>query len=165
MSVAQAAQRVGMSEAELRAVNNIPPRMQVKAGSSLLVHRNDQRDRDVPEHVADNATLSLQPEVILHRTVVKARKGETIARLAGRYGVSPSSVAEWNKLAVNTALQPGQKVALMLPQRVKAAVTTTSAKAPGKTNARAGTAATTKKVASSRAKTERTSKTRVAARK
>ena len=173
MSVAQVAQRVGMSEAELRAVNNIPPRMQVKAGSSLLVHRNDQRDRDVPEHVADNATLSLQPEVILRRTVVKARKGETVARLASRYGVSPASVAEWNKLAANAALKPGQKVSLMLPQRVAvAAVDRTKARTSAKVSAKTGEKATatastakTKKVASGRVKAERGSKTRVAARK
>jgi len=173
MSVAQVAQRVGMSEAELRAVNNIPPRMQVKAGSSLLVHRNDQRDRDVPEHVADNATLSLQPEVILRRTVVKARKGETVARLASRYGVSPASVAEWNKLAANAALKPGQKVSLMLPQRVAvAAVDRTKARTSAKVSAKTGAKATatastakTKKVASGRVKAERGSKTRVAARK
>ena len=172
MSVAQAAQRVGMSETELRAVNNIPPRMQVKAGSSLLVHRNDQRDRDVPEHVADNATLSFQPEVILRRTVVKARKGETVARLANRYGVSAASVAEWNKLAANAALKPGQKVALMLPQRVTVAAAAqgsaarASTKASAKNAAKATAAAPkTKKVAVNRAKTERSSKTRVAARK
>jgi len=171
MSLTQAAQRVGMSETELREVNNIPPRMQVKAGSSLLVHRTDQRDRDVPEHVADNATLSLQPEVILRRTTVKARKGETVARLAGRYGVSPASVAEWNKLAVNASLKPGQKVALMLPQRVATAAAgrTTSTRTAAKSKAKAGTrsaaaapAKSARKVASSRAKSERASKTRVA---
>jgi len=127
----------------------------------------------VPEHVADNATLSLQPEVILRRTVVKARKGETVARLASRYGVSPASVAEWNKLAANAALKPGQKVSLMLPQRVAvAAVDRTKARTSAKVSAKTGAKATatastakTKKVASGRVKAERGSKTRVAARK
>ena len=77
MSVSAAASKLGMSESELRSVNNIPPRMQVRAGSSLLVHRTGARDRDVPEHVADNAMLALQPDVVLRRTTVKARKGET----------------------------------------------------------------------------------------
>ena len=40
--VADAAQRVGMSEADLRAVNNIPPRMLIKAGSTLIVPRTRQ---------------------------------------------------------------------------------------------------------------------------
>ena len=121
MTVAQAADRVGMSESELREVNNIPPRMSLRAGSSLLVPRNGRLDQDVPAHVADNARLSLQPDVVLRRTVVKARKGENVARLARRYGVSPVSVAGWNKLAVNAALKPGQSITLMLPQRAAVA--------------------------------------------
>jgi membrane-bound lytic murein transglycosylase D len=118
MTAAQAAAKVGMSESELRAVNNIPPRMSVRAGSSLLVPRTDQRNRDVPVHVADNGQLSLQPEAILKRTTVRARKGDNLARLAQRHGVSAVSVAGWNKLAVNAALKPGQRVTLLLPQRV-----------------------------------------------
>ena len=75
MTVSQAASHVGMSESELRSVNNIPPRMQVRAGSSLLVQRTDKRNADVPSHVADNARLSLQPDVVLTRTTVRARQG------------------------------------------------------------------------------------------
>ncbi|MCP6167362.1 hypothetical protein NL404_27430, partial [Klebsiella pneumoniae] len=37
MSPAEAARRTGMTEAVLRDVNRIPPRMLVKAGSTLLV--------------------------------------------------------------------------------------------------------------------------------
>jgi len=117
MSAAEAARRVGMSEAQLREVNNIPPRMLVRAGSSLLVQRDHSRHGDVPEHVADNGHLSLQPEVVLRRTVVRARKGENLAQLARRYGVSAVSAADWNRLTVNTRLKPGQRIALMLPQR------------------------------------------------
>ncbi|MGE0098379.1 MAG: transglycosylase SLT domain-containing protein [Hydrogenophaga sp.] len=128
MSVAQAAKRVGMSEAELRSVNNIPPRMQVRAGSSLLVPRTEQRNGDVPGHVADNARLSLQPDVVLTRTTVRARKGENVARLARRYGVSAVSVADWNKLAVNAPLKAGQRITLLLPKRAATASASSSKK-------------------------------------
>jgi membrane-bound lytic murein transglycosylase D len=144
MTVAQAASRVGMSEDELRDVNNIPPRMSLRAGSSLLVPRTGQRNSDVPLHVADNAQLSLQPDVVLRRSVVKARKGDTLARLAQRYGVSAVSVAGWNKLAVNAALKPGQQVTLMLPKRVSLAA---SPSAP--TSKKAAAASNTRKVAKS----------------
>ena len=117
MTAAQAAARVGMSESELREVNNIPPRMKVRAGSSLLVPRTQARNGDVPLHVADNGHLSLQPEVMLRRSTVRARKGDTLSRLASRYGVSAVSVAGWNSLAINARLKPGQRVTLMLPQR------------------------------------------------
>jgi membrane-bound lytic murein transglycosylase D len=117
MSPAAAAARLDMSEAELRRVNKIPPRMLVRKGATLLVHRNDRNNADVPEHVADNAQLLLQPEVILKRTTVRTRKGDNVMTVARRYGVSATSVAEWNNISVNTPLKKGQALALMLPQR------------------------------------------------
>lgn len=161
MSAAQAASRVGMSEAQLREVNNIPPRMQVRAGSTLLVHRSDQRNSDVPVHVADNGQINFQPEVVLRRTTVKARKGENLARLAQRYGLSAVSVAGWNKLAVNAALKPGQSITLMLPQRASVAKAT----GPRKSATKKVASSSARKVAPSagkpvRAKARTDSKTR-----
>ncbi|MEZ5663205.1 MAG: transglycosylase SLT domain-containing protein [Burkholderiaceae bacterium] len=118
MSAAQAAKRVGMTESRLRQVNGIPPRMMVRAGSSLIVPRNGQHDADVPEHVADNGRLALQPEGgNLRRVRYKARRGDTVAVFARRHGVSPVNVAQWNGLSVGSRLKSGQLVTLMLPQR------------------------------------------------
>ena len=163
MSISAAASKLGMSESELRAVNNIPPRMQVRAGSSLLVHRTGARDRDVPEHVADNAMLALQPDVVLRRTTVKARKGETVASLARRYKVSASSVAEWNKLSAGAPLKAGQSITLMLPQRAAAtqsastrkpaATRTARSQAKGKTTTASRKAAPARKTASTSSRT------------
>jgi membrane-bound lytic murein transglycosylase D len=59
---ADAAKQVGMSEAQLREVNRIPPRMLVRVGSTLLVPRSSGRQTDVSEKVADSAQLALAPE-------------------------------------------------------------------------------------------------------
>ena len=67
MKVADAAKRVGMSEADFRAVNNIPPRMLIKAGSALLVPRSANMLGDVAAQVADNGTLDLSPEAVAKR--------------------------------------------------------------------------------------------------
>ena len=147
MSLAQVASKVGMSESELRRVNNIPPRMKVRAGSSLLVHRSGSRDRDVSEFIADNAQLSLAPEVVLKRTVVRARKGDTLARIADRYRVSAVSVAGWNGLAVNARLKAGQRLTLMLP---KSAGVARSAKAARGQKAEAGTSKRSTKASKSK---------------
>ncbi|WP_137918001.1 transglycosylase SLT domain-containing protein [Hydrogenophaga sp. 2FB] len=159
MTVAQAAARAGMSESMLREINNIPPRMQVRAGSSLLVPRSEARNTDVPVHVADNGQISFQPEVVLRRTVVKARKGENVTKLARRYGVSPVSVADWNKLGVDSALKAGQSIALMLPQRAKV-----TAKAGSGSNKKQAAAKPTRKQAGAKpTKTaKQPTKTRVA---
>lgn len=169
MSVSQVADKVGMSESLLRSVNNIPPRMKVKAGSSLLVPRIGARDRDVPEHVADNAVLALQPEVVLRRTTVKARKGETVASLARRYKVPAASVAEWNQLSASAGLKAGQSITLMLPQRT--AVAKAGGKRPqaqtrtARSKAKGTTTASSRKTAPARKTASATTRTRVAASK
>ena len=136
MSPAAAAARLDMSEAELRRVNNIPPRMLVRKGATLLVHRSDRNNADVPEHVADNAQLLLQPEVVLRRTTVRARKGDNVMTLARRYGVSATQVAEWNKISINSPLKTGQALAVMLPQRQGGNVARQGTKPSAKSGAR-----------------------------
>jgi membrane-bound lytic murein transglycosylase D len=134
----------------------------------LLVPRNGQRNSDVSVHVADNGHLSLQPEVVLRRTTVRARKGENLAQLASRYGVSAVSAAGLNKLAVNARLKPGQRVALMLPQsttrepssaKARTEKTATSKKATRKT------AASTKKSVKTASKATKQSKPKVTSKK
>jgi len=122
MKPADAALRVGMSEAELRSVNNIPPRVVIKAGSSLLVTRSTQLETDVGLHVADTGQLSLAPDVILKRTVLKAGKKDSVASLAQRYRISPASVAEWNKVSASATFKGGQQVVMFLPVQARTLV-------------------------------------------
>jgi membrane-bound lytic murein transglycosylase D len=67
MKVTDAAKRVNMSEADFRAINNIPPRMLIKAGSALLVPRSASMLGDVTAQVADNGKLDLSPEAVAKR--------------------------------------------------------------------------------------------------
>lgn len=126
LSAGEAARRTGMSEADLRAVNNIPPRMLIKAGSTLLVPRSSKVEDDVTSNVADNAQVSLAPEIVTRHTTVKARKGETVASIAKRYGLSASNVAEWNSVGSATAFKLGHQVVLFLPVRSQAGRSGTS---------------------------------------
>ena len=117
MSVAEAAQRAGMSESDLRSMNNIPPRMLIKAGSALMVPRATTTRHDVSPHLADNGQLALTPEITTRRTTVRAGKGETVASIARRYKLSASSVADWNDVRANAAFKVGQQVVVHLPVR------------------------------------------------
>jgi membrane-bound lytic murein transglycosylase D len=111
---ADAAKRVGMSEAELRQVNQIPSQMLIRAGSTLLVHRPPGMSVDVSERVADTGQLSLSPDRVPQKTTVKAGKKETVTSLAQRYKLSPQDVAAWNKLNTTSTLKAGQSVVLYL---------------------------------------------------
>ena len=117
MTVSEAARANNMSEDEFRSLNNVPPRMLVKAGSTLLVPRSDGADSKVASHVIDRAHVAFAPEVVLRRATIRARKGDTLASIAARYDLPTSTVAGWNKMGSNTPLKRGQAVALYLPQR------------------------------------------------
>ena len=120
MNPAEAARRTGMSEAELRSINNIPPRVVITTGSTLLVPRSVRMEQDVAVHVADNGQIGLAPEILTRRTIVKARKGESVASVAKRYRLAASSVAEWNKTGAASAFKAGQPVVLFLPHQGRA---------------------------------------------
>jgi membrane-bound lytic murein transglycosylase D len=142
MKPAEAAKLVGMAEDELRSLNRIPPRMLVKAGSTLLVSRTAKRDHDVSEHLADTATLALAADVQRRLVKHKAVKGDTVASVARRYGVSAQQVAQWNQVGPNARFAPGTVVELQLPPARKAAnrkatPPKASAQAPAKTPAKA----------------------------
>ena len=117
MKPGDAARRVGMVESDFRSINSIPPNMLIKAGSSLLVTRSTLLDADVAPSVADHGQMSLAPDVVLKRSVVQARKGDTSASLSQRYGVSAANLAEWNPGLAAGGLRKGQSVVLFLPSR------------------------------------------------
>ncbi len=112
MKVSDAAKRAGMSESDFRAINSIPPRMMIKAGSALLVPRSAQIGADVTAGVADNGRLDLSPENSVKRITVKAGKQDTLNSLAKRHNVKADQLAEWNKLPENASLKAGQSLVL-----------------------------------------------------
>jgi membrane-bound lytic murein transglycosylase D len=119
MKTAEAARQVGMDEEDLREVNKIPPRMLVKAGSTLVVPRAKHREADVSERIADNGSLLLASEgPPLKRVAFKAgSKGESVSAVAKRYRVPADQVAQWNKVGANARFAAGSTVVVYVPQR------------------------------------------------
>lgn len=122
MTVANAAQRVGMSETDLRSVNRIPPRMMIKAGSALMVPRTSQHLTDVATHIADNGKLAFSPEIteVTRRTAVKVRNGDTMAKVANRNGVTIANLARWNNMQATSKLRSGQSLDIYKTVKVAA---------------------------------------------
>jgi membrane-bound lytic murein transglycosylase D len=134
LKVADAAKAVGMDEHDLREVNRIPPRMLVKAGSTLLVPRNGHHRSDVSEHLADHAMIALAPEAPPQRRIVfKAPKGGlTVAAVAKRYKVGAAQVAQWNRVANSARFAAGDSVVVYVNQRPSAKAKRGSKPAAGK---------------------------------
>jgi membrane-bound lytic murein transglycosylase D len=96
MKAADVAKRVGMPEAELRSINNIPNRMMVGAGSMLVVPRPAHVVNDVVATVADSGQVSLAPESVPRRPV--PRKGKA----AGGKSQAVAKTGTGNKSTVAT---------------------------------------------------------------
>ncbi len=156
---AEAAKLINMNEGQLREVNHIPPRMLVKAGSTLLVPRSAQHASDVDEHLADNALLALAPESRPMRSVkFKAgRHGDSVAAVAKRYRVSAAQVAAWNGVAPGAKFKAGQMIVVQLA----APATRVAAKAAP---AKRGKARVARATPAARAAAATTKRTRVAMR-
>lgn len=147
LRVADAAKQVGMSEAQLREINNIPKGMLIKPGSTLLVTRATHSASDVTEAVADRGEVSFAPELIQVRKTVRAAKGDSVASIAKRFGTPASNVAQWNKVAANATFKPGQSVVVYVTASAASAKSTAAVSGTAKVakrsavkTARAGTA-------------------------
>lgn len=155
MKPADAAQAVGMSEERLREVNQIPARVVIKAGSTLLVPRGNSLLADVSSHVADTAMLSLAPDAPPARRVsLRAGRRDTVASVARRYRVSAAQVAEWNRVAPGASFAPGQSIVVFVPTRTRtrvASVPSRSVQAVTAKPERVATAAASRASRSSRA--------------
>jgi len=99
---------VGMTEAELRQVNSIPPRMLVRRGSTLLVRKQKESTADVPAKIADNAQLALAPQ--FSKLKIKVRPGQTLSGIANQHGVSIAALMKWNNLKSPRSLRAGQSL-------------------------------------------------------
>ncbi len=115
---AEAAKRAGMSEAEFRSVNNIPPRMTIRAGSSLLVSRPAHIEKDVTEYMADNGQMSLAPDVVPKRVVKKGGKTSPLVASKGKgSGKGNMSMRLSSKQAKHSPAKPGKSKPVQLTKR------------------------------------------------
>lgn len=162
MRPADAARQVGMSEEALREVNRIPPRMVVKAGSTLLVPRTARHEEDVSEELADHAMIALAPDApALRRLTLRAgKKGETVASVAKRYNVSARQVAQWNDTSASGRFKPGASIVVYKPAR-KAGTTVASRGAKSTRVAATGAKTSSSRKAASKAPSQ-ASRTKVA---
>ncbi|HVL10808.1 MAG TPA: transglycosylase SLT domain-containing protein [Burkholderiaceae bacterium] len=111
------AARLNLDAETIREINRIPRGMRLKAGSTVVVPKSDRTQGDISATIAESGTMAMEPDVPdARRVVVKARKRDTVAGLAKRYGVSAGQVRQWNKLSGNR-LDAGESVVLMLPVR------------------------------------------------
>jgi membrane-bound lytic murein transglycosylase D len=103
----------------IREANNIPPRMHLKAGSTILVPRSGQgSETDIAPEVADNATMGVEPDFPASKTIrVKVGARDNLAAIAKRHRVSVAQIKSWNNLRRDSVAK-GQTLELHVPYRM-----------------------------------------------
>jgi membrane-bound lytic murein transglycosylase D len=108
------AARFGTTPQVIREVNNIPPNMRLKAGSTVLVPKTEvapEKDKDIAPEIVDNAKIAVEPDVPDTKKIwVKVGRKDTLASIASRNKVTVAQIKEWNhlkhdKVAAGTSLQ------------------------------------------------------------
>ncbi|ASU38077.1 lytic transglycosylase [Herbaspirillum sp. meg3] len=110
------ASKFGTTPDIIRSVNQIPPKMVLKAGSTILVPKTETSvETEITPEIADNARLAVAPDVPdFKRIYVKAGKRDTLASIASRYRVSVVQIKQWNGLH-RDVLANGQSLQLQVP--------------------------------------------------
>ncbi|MDE2360006.1 MAG: transglycosylase SLT domain-containing protein [Betaproteobacteria bacterium] len=104
-TLAQVAQRFGMSLETLKSVNGIGPHSTVPTGYSLLVP--SQRPSEASAASLEHAVFTTVPAGRTFYYVV--RRGDNLHAIAARNGVSMEDIRRWNHLSGNW-LRAGQKL-------------------------------------------------------
>lgn len=103
----------------IREANNIPPKMALKQGSTILVPKAEHAgETNISAAVVDNATMVVVPEgPESKRILVKVGKKDSLASIAKRHKVSVAQIKTWNGLS-RDSVAAGQSLQLHVPYRV-----------------------------------------------
>ena len=112
------AAKFGTTPQLIREVNNIPPHMRLKAGSTVLVPKSEQApEKDIAPEIVDNAKIAVEPDVPDTRRVwVKVGRKDSLASIARRNKVTVTQLKEWNDLKQDK-VATGQSLQLNLPYK------------------------------------------------
>ncbi len=102
----------------LREANRIPPKMRLRAGSTILVPKTDESaNKDISVEVLETAKLAIEPDVPDSRRIyVKVGKHDSLAGIARRHQVSLADLKAWNNLRGDTVAR-GKSLLLHVPYR------------------------------------------------
>lgn len=102
----------GVSVDQVTRWNGMVARDPLRTGRELVLWLPD----DATASTCDRGRcMPPQREEVVRRVGYRVRSGDSLARIANRFGVSVRQIAEWNTLNPARYLQPGQQLVLYVP--------------------------------------------------
>jgi membrane-bound lytic murein transglycosylase D len=89
----------------------VPPRYVLRAGSTILVPRDETSVQDVSAEMLDGSMALVPERAGLRKITVRVRRGDTLASIARRWRVTTDEIVAWNDLH-STGLFAGQRLSL-----------------------------------------------------
>jgi membrane-bound lytic murein transglycosylase D len=123
-----------VSVEELAQVNGLEVAALLESGRPLVIPTDAPR-APIRGRISDVSIQLARRSTI--RTVITVRPGDTLSRIAARYGLSVRELARLNKLSTKSQLRPGQKLILNVPAGRRQPPTTAPTK-PGKSTSSSG---------------------------
>ena len=110
------AAKFGTTPQVIREVNNIPPNMRLRAGSTILVPKAEfALEKDIASDLVERSSMLIEPDVAdTRRLYVKVGKTDTLAQIASRNNVTVAQIKGWNKLRQDKVAS-GQSLVIYSP--------------------------------------------------
>lgn len=122
----------GVTVAEVTRWNGMAPNDPLRVGKELLLWLPEQAPKTAPNAETETVASAAPPaalarlcseagcalperEAEVRRVGYRVRSGDSLARIASRFGVSVADISEWNQLNPARYLQPGQSLVLYVP--------------------------------------------------
>jgi membrane-bound lytic murein transglycosylase D len=128
-TIAQLAERVGISETALREANRIPPKFRITPGSTLLIPRDETMEDDISADKLSAAFALVPEQANLKQITYRVRRGDTLNSVSRRWGVQTDDVVAWNRLR-SRGLFAGQRLNLMVAAKAATRKTTVARRSP-----------------------------------
>ncbi|HXF06906.1 MAG TPA: LysM peptidoglycan-binding domain-containing protein [Blastocatellia bacterium] len=103
------ADRHRVSADEIARLNDLDSEDGLVPGMKLIVPSR------IPRTPLSASTRVMLARRSYGRATIKARPGDTITKIAARYGLSATELARLNRMSVNSKLRAGQRIVLNLP--------------------------------------------------
>lgn len=109
----------GVSVAEVTRWNGMAPGDPLSIGRELLLWLPQQQRDEATAAVASICAAAQcappQREPEVRRVGYRVRSGDSLARIASRFGVAVADISAWNEINPGRYLQPGQSLVLYVP--------------------------------------------------